>query len=373
MGRMGRRAVLAALATATAGGLAAASSTGRPTTADRLPRTGQLDPRYEDAESVLVAELVERHVPAAALAVAERGSVVVDRVYGWADPHRETPTEPDALFRIASLSKPLTRAAIRQLVRRGAIDYDAAAVDLLAIDSPADADPRLEQISVRHLLEHRGGWNRSISGDPLFQARTVADALGLERAPTRREFVRYAFGEPLDFAPGERRAYSNLGYAVLGTIVEDVTGLGYQEFLRSTVLEPSGATDVRLARSLPQDRPDREVWYAGGGVCRNAVDPTDPWPVRCPDGGFAVEAMDAHGGHVATARDYLAFATTFWLSGAPAERATFRSDSMRGHLPGSFAIALQPSPSIAAVVLCNRRAAGEGRLTSDLIQALLAA
>lgn len=373
MGRTSRRAVLGTLATAGLAGLATGSAIGRPITADRLPRTGSIDERYELAERVVLDFLEERRVPAAAFGVLESGSVVVERAYGYADRDRQTPTRPDALFRVASLSKPLTRAAVHRLVRHGRIEYDDAVVELLDRELPDGADPRLEQVSVRHLLEHRGGWDRTESGDPTFQARSIADALDLDRAPRRREIVQYVFRQPLDFDPDSRRTYSNFGYALLGTLLEDVTDRDYQEHLRDAILEPSGATDVELARSLPADRPSREVWYAGGGLCRNAVDPTDPWPVRCPDGGFHVEAMDAHGGHVATVRSLLAFGDDYWLSGKPAERETFRSDVMRGHLPGSFGCLLQPTPDRTAVVLCNRRPDDPAPLTADLLPALLSA
>jgi N-acyl-D-amino-acid deacylase len=114
-------------------------------------------------------------------------------------------------------------------------------------------------------------------------------------------------GQPLSFEPGTRYAYSNFGYAVLGRIIEKVSGQSYEQFVKDAVLTPAGATRMRLGRSLPAGRADGEVRYydrstlnsvyAGGGA------------VPAPYGGFHLEAMDAHGGWIASTIDLLRFAT----------------------------------------------------------------
>jgi N-acyl-D-amino-acid deacylase len=160
---------------------------------------------------------------------------------------------------------------------------------------------------VRHLLEHAGGWDRAVSFDPMFRSSEIATATGTPVPASVNAVIRYMLGQRLDFDPGTRYAYSNFGYAVLGRIIERVSGTSYERFVQDAVLAPAGATRMRLGRSLYADRAAGEARYydrstlnsvfAGGGA------------VPAPYGGFNLEAMDAHGGWVASTVDLLRFST----------------------------------------------------------------
>lgn len=365
-----RRQFLSAAATGVLGAVSGPIGVGRGIDAETVPRSGSIDGTLEAVERTVVEYMAERAVPGGALGIGRNGDVLAERAYGWDDPDQTAPLTTDALFRIASVTKPITRAAAHRLVRHDRLAYDDAVLPLLDIDRPADVDPRLSDVTVRHLLEHRGGWDRSESVDPMFVPRRIADELGLDRPPERREIVRYTFGLPLDFDPGERSAYSNFGYAVLGTLIEDVTGEPYGQHVRRHVLDPVGAGDIALARTLPGHRPAREVWYASDRYCLSAIDVDAYWPVRCPDGGFYIEAMDSHGGHVATGRSLLRFLDAFWLSGHPREEDASGIGQMTGALPGTFALASQPGESLDVVVLFSRLTDGATALVPRLGRAL---
>lgn len=273
---------------------------------DSLVATGEADPalrRFDDS----VREILEMTgAPGAALAVAHAGRLVLARGYGYADVATRERVAPASLFRIASVSKPITAMATMKLVEEGRLSVDDRLVELLEF-TPLEGtlpDARIRDITVRDLLYHAGGWDRDRSGfDPPFAADRIAIALG-ERPPASPDMiVHFMLGQDLDFDPGSRQVYSNVGYAVLGRIIEAVTGQSYPEYVRRAVLEPAGAHSVQLGRSFREQRAPGEVRYhetrrflsmfPGHGM------------VPAPYGAFSIEAMDAHGGWIASAPDLL--------------------------------------------------------------------
>ena len=111
-------------------------------------------------------------MPGGAVAVVKDGRLILARGYGWADVESHEPVAPDSLFRIASLSKSLTAAAILKLVEDHRLGLDDRVFPLLAM-GPA-RDPRLARITVRNLLQHTGGWDRDQTFDPMFRSLEIA-------------------------------------------------------------------------------------------------------------------------------------------------------------------------------------------------------
>jgi N-acyl-D-amino-acid deacylase len=141
----------------------------------------------------VMGDLLRRYeAPGGALAVSYKGRLVQARGYGFADREEGEPVQPDSLFRIASISKPVTAAAIVQLAGEGRLDLDAPAFALLPELMPAGqpADLRIRDVTVRQLLQHSGGWNRSISFDPMFATTDIARALGAPSPAACRDVVR---------------------------------------------------------------------------------------------------------------------------------------------------------------------------------------
>src|SRR5262249_17746773 len=125
----------------------------------------------------------------------------------------------------------------------------------------ARPDPRWKQVTVLHLLQHTGGWDRDRSFDPIGVPWDVARALKIEPPVRPEHVVRYMMGRPLDFDPGRRYACSNFGYLLLGRLVEAASGRPYETYVRDRVLAPLGVTDMRLGRALLEDRAKGEVRY----------------------------------------------------------------------------------------------------------------
>jgi CubicO group peptidase (beta-lactamase class C family) len=269
--------------------------------------TGQPAPRLAAFDELVEGLLKKYDLPGAALAVVKDGRLVLARGYGVADKvHRES-VQPDSLFRIASLSKPFTSAAILTLVERGKLRLDDRAFALLGLGEPSD--PRLKTITIRELLLHAGGWDRDTSFDPMFISYAAAKAVGARPPATCETIIRYMLTKPLQVDPGSAYHYSNFGYCVLGRVVEKVSGESYEAFVKSAVLAPIGITRMRIGHTLPEEQAPGEVQYfdvAGAPLVR-PVFPRQRGPVPRPYGGWYLEAMDSHGGWIASAIDLVRF------------------------------------------------------------------
>lgn len=282
---------------------------GTPQTPAALPITGDAVPGMESYDSVVARLMRTYGIVGGAVAVMKDDRLVYARGFGYADADAKLPVQPDALFRIASLSKQLTSAGVLQLVQEGKLALDAPAFALVADLKPlpgATVDPRLARITVLDLLRHTGGWDRGRSGDPMFMSAQIAAAVGVPAPAGSEAIIRYMLGQPLDFDPGTRYVYSNFGYDVLGRIVERVTGQSYESYVRARVLVPAGITRMRVGHTLLADAAPGEVHYYSPDAPTTSVFPgggTVLWPY----GGFYLEAMDSHGGWIASAPDLLKF------------------------------------------------------------------
>jgi N-acyl-D-amino-acid deacylase len=279
----------------------------------RLPERGKPELRAAPVDAMMRSFLRDHEVPGASLAIAKDGKLVYARGFGWADPDRQVPVRPDAQFRIASISKPITAVVVMKLVEQGKLALDAPAFALLSHQEALHAencDPRLAQITILQLLQHRAGWDRQASFDPMFIPHRVRKRFDLERPPSTHEIIRYMLEQPLDFDPGSRYAYSNFGYCVLGRVIEKVTGLLYTEAVKALLLGPLHLHSLEIGGSLPEDRRPNEVWY------QDRKQRTRP-AVKAPDRDLPIayshdqEVLDAHGGWIAEASDLARFAAAF--------------------------------------------------------------
>ena len=177
-------------------------------------------------------------------------------------------------------------------------------------------DPLDTTITVRMLLQHSGGWNRNISGDPMFDdAYNIATTMGVSSPPSPSTVVQYMLSQKmLDFNPGTQSQYSNFGFCVLGRIIEKITGQTYENYVRNNILIPLDITDMQLGYNLLVNQLPNEVKYydypeapLAYSVYNNST--LVPWPY----GGFNIEFMDSHGGWVASCEDLLKLICAFDL------------------------------------------------------------
>jgi len=272
-------------------------------------------PELAPFDDLLTRFVAEREVPGASLAVLRDERLVCAKGYGVADRESGAPVEPGSLFRIASISKPITATAVMMLVEQGRLRLEDRVFDLLDlrrfVSVKAPLDPRLTRVTVLDLLRHSGGFDRDASFDPMFSSRKIKKALGLDRLPEPWDIIRYMVRRPLDFDPGTRYTYSNFGYLLLGRVVEQVAGATYEGWVREHVLGPIGATGARLGRTAASDALPGEVgYYDGRGLeARSVLDGQTKVPR--PYGLWYLESMDAHGGWVMSAVDLARFSAAF--------------------------------------------------------------
>jgi CubicO group peptidase (beta-lactamase class C family) len=163
--------------------------------------------------------------------IARRGHVILSKGYDWADVARRVPNTPRTRFRIASITKQFTAMAILQLQDQGKLHVHD---HLSAYLSPCPAAWR--PITLHQLLTHT-------SGIPDYTNLPSYTSI-MTRTLTREQLLALFRDKPLDFRPGTRWRYSNSGYAMLGIIVERVSGLSYAAFLQRHIFTP-----LRLANT----------------------------------------------------------------------------------------------------------------------------
>src|SRR5215471_5053753 len=208
------------------------------------------------------------HVPGGAIAIVKDGRLMAVRSYGLANIATGEAFQPDTLCRIGSISKTVTAVTILNLVEGGKLGLDDKVFSSLLgnLQPPVGrtVDPRLRDISVRHLLHHTGGHGRASGVDPLNSAlaETAAEVLHTGKPPGYETIIRYAMGLPLDFDPGMRYSYSNFGFMVLARVIEKVTGQPYENAVREQVLIPLSLRRMALGRTMPDDlRPGEAHYY----------------------------------------------------------------------------------------------------------------
>ncbi|WP_246147822.1 serine hydrolase domain-containing protein [Nonomuraea turkmeniaca] len=292
---------------------AAALQAPRPALAATVQTSGVAPAALAGFDNVLKTYVEERKISCAQLAITKNGKLVLARAYRYSDDPSVPTVSPTSLFRIASLSKHITAVAIMRLAQDGKLSLGTSVATLLGLSTAADS--RLRNVTVWRLLQHTGGWDRDISRDYLYLDHTIASTLQVPLPITRAHIVQYAGGRPLDFDPGSRYAYSNYGYLLLGMIVEKVSGMSYESYVKQKILAPVGITRLRLGRTLKAHRAAGEVVYESDQTSKTVTDASGTI-VPAPYGGFSMENRGPGGGWLASAVDLVRFARVLDAPGA---------------------------------------------------------
>jgi CubicO group peptidase (beta-lactamase class C family) len=302
----------------------------------------------------------KRGIRAGTLAVSRDKQTVFAKGYGFADADGKRPMQADDPMRLASATKAITAAAVRKLVREGKSTLDTKAFPLLGLKPPPERtpDPRLDDITIRHLLEHKGGWVASETFDPMFHPLRIASDMKSAAPPSPVDVIRYMMGRKLQFDPGSKTSYSNFGYCVLGRVIEKVSGQTYPAYVKEHILAPLGVKSVELGRTLPKYRNPREPIYLDPGKDRNIFDP-DGGKVPAPDGTFCLETMDSHGGLIGSASDLVRFLSAYWINGEP-RQGNGPEYGVIGSLPGAYTLLLQRPNGVNVAAFFNQRSDASG-------------
>ncbi|MEV4760936.1 serine hydrolase domain-containing protein [Micromonospora sp. NPDC049559] len=254
-----------------------------------------------------------RNISAGQLAVTYQGRLVLARGYTYSDDTSLNVT-PTSLFRIASLSKSLTAAALNRLAQEGKLALGDKISRYVDLTPPAGqtADPRLANVTLWQLLQHTGGWDRDLTFDPLFYDRTISQSLGVPMELYPENVVQYMNGQPLQHNPGTYVSYSNYGYLLAGRIIERVSGLPYATYVQQKLLTPLGIT--RMAQGWSIAKHSGEVPYRSQYTGTTVLDDSGA-TVASPYGTFSMRLHGANGAWIASAVDLVRWASAFDAAG----------------------------------------------------------
>jgi CubicO group peptidase (beta-lactamase class C family) len=324
-----------------------------------LPMTGTYVPELQAVDTLLQNFMVGKPIPGGTITITHNDKVIYERGIGYSDASRLVPMPETALMRLASVSKPVTASAIHQLAKDGQLDLNAKVFNIAENEGILDITPyngtlgdsRLRDITVQHLLEHQGGWNRDTAGDLAFRDVQIANAMGVPSPPGIANSAQYIVSRPLQFTPGTTYNYSNIGYMFLGMVVEAASGQSYESYIDDKVLAPAGipAWEVDAGRTFATDQNPREPVYSDPSIAQNVYNPTGP-SVTWPYGGWDNEKALAYGGLIGSSKA-IALLAQGRIAAGP-EIGKLRSDYTThsdywwyhtGSLPGTDTLMLQAS------------------------------
>lgn len=268
------RAALAAavLGTALPG---AAQESARPL--PRVSAAGSLSDEMVDAIRAMIPDGMSRFgIPGLSLAVAGSGTVRFEAAFGFADVENEVRARPETVYRLASVSKPITATAVMKLAQDGRLDLDAPAWRYCP-DFPEKPWP----VTCRQLLCHQGGIRHYRPGEqPMTRrATSLTDGLALFR------------DDPLEFEPGTKVLYTTYGYTLLGCAAAVAAGRPFLPLLQQAVFEPARMTATRV-EDVRELIPDRAQGYVRDGYGRLLNSALADMSYKVPGAGLCSTAPD---------------------------------------------------------------------------------
>ncbi|OFX43245.1 MAG: hypothetical protein A2X05_05275 [Bacteroidetes bacterium GWE2_41_25] len=275
----------------------------------RLTNDSSTGSEYVPAEKTINSFLRKWSIVGASVAISKDGKLIYSKGFGYTDTASKTETQPFNKFRVASISKLITAVAIMKLREEGKLSLNDRVFGPDGIlNDPYFSEPRdkrVYNITVGHLLSHEGGWSQR-HGDQMFMPVTVAEKMGVEPPADTKTIVRFALNKRLHFTPGTGRSYSNLGYCILGLIIEKVSGLSYEEYCKNAIMEPLGIYDMAIAGNLPSEKTPFEVTYyeTSDQVFKPSIYGTGEM-VTPSYGGNDIRSLGGAGAWIATAPDLM--------------------------------------------------------------------
>jgi D-alanyl-D-alanine carboxypeptidase len=205
--------------------------------------------QQEKVDDYLKSEMERNHIPGLALAVVRNGQLILSRCYGLSNIELSTPVTSNSVFKLASLTKPITAMAIMILVEEGKVSLNAPVSKYLS-----SLPQRWAGVTIAQALSHTSGL-----ADYLRAPRWTWDS-SWRQDFTREGFIKFVSEAPPDFEPAEGIRYSGTGYYLLGMVIEKVSGKSYAQFLAERIFQP---LEMRATRrdSASEIVPNRASGY----------------------------------------------------------------------------------------------------------------
>lgn len=286
---------------------------------EEIPFSLLLDNQFSDYEETREVDrqvnsfITNWRVQGVSVAITKDEQLVYAKGFGIANSETGEEVKPGHLFRIASVSKLITAVAVMKLHEEGRLNLDERVFGKKGIlnDSIFEGyrDKRLELVTIRHLLNHTAGWS-GLSGDPLFNSLSIARKMNVKAPVSFENVLQYALSKRLNYKPGTRYSYSNLGYAILGEIIERKSGMPYQDYVVMNLLKPLDIHDMHIGKSYYHEKFPNEVRYhsSAGKMTTYSMDGSGE-KVPIYYGGNNIELLGPAGGWVASAPELIKFLT----------------------------------------------------------------
>lgn len=358
------------------------------------PANGVPVPELAQFDTIMQDFMDAGGIDAGVLGILRNDCIVYMKGFGWDNAAHTVLLSPDQMLRMASLTKPVVAAAAvlldqqlgGTLLTSNAFNLGQAGGGVLNY-APWQAlvDNRLRNVTVQHLIDHRGGWEKDEPGVPDWTYREVqvANAMGVASPPLRSRMVRFILGQPLQFNPGNNAyvdpngnaPYSNINYLVLGLIIEQLSGKDLVTYIREDVYGQFpwvNPNDIELGRTFVANKHPREPHYHSFDMVTNVFDPNGA-AVERPHGGWAQERRVGQGGLIASAAPLLVLANNHTIRGVPIDPTNSTRWTHTGSLPsGTASVLRRRGDGICFVVLFNRRSVSKGSPTfGSLIRTLI--
>ncbi|MDG1898128.1 MAG: serine hydrolase [Fuerstiella sp.] len=301
--------------------------------------------------------------------VCKDNRTVIRNGYGMANFEHDVPNTPDTKFRIGSITKQFTAMAVMILEERGKLKVEDR-VSEYVVDPPyAWAD-----VTIHHLLTHTSGVP-SFTSMPEYRRDMMLPQ-------TIEQMLAKFKDEPLDFAPGEKYAYSNSGYFLLGAIIEKASGVSYEQFIRTEICEPLELHDTGYDRfhTMLKHRASGYKRLAGAIVHDAYLDMSQPYAA----GSLYSTVEDLSRWDQALRRKELISDERYEKMYTPEKKQNYaygwgvRTQSGRktishgGGINGFLSYILRyPEQKLCVVVLCNVLPANPGKVAKDLAAIML--
>lgn len=217
----------------------------------------------ERTDSIVEAFMHKHDIPGVAITICRNERVVFSKGYGTTN--GSTPVSDSTLFRVASLSKQFTAVAIMKLVGQQRLSLDSRVLGkggILEDEFGADVPQQAAEVTVRNLLQHNSGWTSEVD-DPMFPelADSPYDGKNLH------DRIAYMLAhDPQTYPTATHYAYCNIGYGMLGMVIEKVSGMEYEAFLKKYVLEPAGIKDIHVGGDKSGRRANETIYYSQDGT-----------------------------------------------------------------------------------------------------------
>jgi len=322
----------------------------------RIEYAGDSIGSYTNLDAAVKAWMKSNGIHAAQLAVRQSGGLIFSHAYTMTKSYPLVTTTNT--FRLASVSKMLLTAAFSNMLSSGKLTGGERVYSYLDITQPLlssqTPDPRAKNIIALELAEHTAGLPGEGTGDPLFEMRDIEVSLGSEPL-TEGQFAQYLYGLPLLSTPGFTNLYSNVGYFLLGMVVEKAANVSYANYVQQTLLDPLGMNNWTLSPTSQANANPNEVAaddsYTGPSVFDIAANaPLKPFNFE--GGDIVWELAAAPADFVTNAESVSQFIGTYNVYGLGGRTYDYARD---GCIPGASTWAESLTADIDFALLFNNQ------------------